>query len=191
MNNLTKEDIEKMNQAGKDLFGIDENLFTAIKEDEAETSQTISLEQIKNEWKEYKDKWLRASADYQNLKRNSEKEYAEAFDRGRIDMLKTLLPAIDDLERAWQFGVDFKGIKLIWDNIIRLLEKSTIVRIEPKNGDDFDDNLHEAILTKPVDDEAFDNKICETMLPGYMLVNSLTKNPVIRHAKVRVWKSTK
>ena len=137
---------------------------------------------------DYKDKWIRASADYQNLKRTSQKEYSEAFDRGRIHMLNTLLPAIDDLERALLSDINFKGVQLIYDKFMQLISSCSIEKINPQNGDEFDSDLCEALFAEETNDKALSGKIRSTLQPGYKMTNTLVGNPIIRHAKVTTWK---
>ena len=137
---------------------------------------------------EYKDKWIRAVADYQNLKRTMQKEYSESFDRGRIHMLNTLLPAIDDLERSLLSAINFRGVQLIYDKFMQLISGCSIEKIDPQNGDEFDSDLCEAVFAEETDDENLVGKIRSTLQPGYKMTNTLASNPIIRHAKVTTWK---
>lgn len=136
---------------------------------------------------EYKDKWMRAVADYQNLKKTSERKQASAFDTGRADMLAALLPALDDLERALASGIDYVGIKLVFDKFMQALEANSIEMIAPVDGDEFNYDLHEAVFAEDTDDPQLAGKIRSTLLPGYKIKFSDMPNPIVRHAKVTTW----
>lgn len=146
------------------------------------------ISKLEKERDEYKDKWIRAVADYQNLKRTMQNEYNESFDRGRVHMLNTLLPAIDDLKRALLGDVDYKGTQLIYEKFMKLIESCSIEKIDPNNGDDFDEELCEAVFAEENENKEISGKIRSTLVPGYKMTNTLLKNPIIRHAKVTVWK---
>lgn len=153
-----------------------------------ETAFVTGMQKNQETADEFKDKWIRSVADYQNLKRTMQKEYSEAFDRGRISMLATLLPAIDDLERSLTNEVDYKGVKLIYDKLMSLIGSCSIEKINPKDGDEFDCDLCEAMFVEENDNEALSGKIRSTLIPGYKMTNTLLANPIIRHAKVTTWK---
>ena len=116
---------------------------------------------------ELNDKYLRALADYQNLKRTSSITIAESKNSGKISVFKKFIPIMDTFERAVASGEVTEGVELI----------------DPKEGDEFDDSIHEAIAPISRTDESnIKNTIAFTQFKGYKLGNT-----VIRYAKVGVY----
>ena len=171
----------------EDLEMNDKETVNELAANLGEKDDVQPVEDIIRDRDEYKDKWLRALADYQNLKRTTEKQYAEAFDRGRIALFRTLLPVIDDLDRAVCNDVDYKGLKLIYDKLMKLIVDASIERIAPENGDEFNLDLHDALFADKTDADDYKGKIRSTLLAGYKMKNSSVANPVIRHAQVTTW----
>lgn len=129
------------------------------------------------------DKYLRLMAEYDNYRKRTVKEKADAYSDASINCLSEILPVIDNFERAFETECSDDnyrvGIEMIFNQLKSILEKMNVKEIEALN-EPFDPNLHNAI--KRVDDENFEeNTICEVYQKGYMLGDR-----VIRYAMVVV-----
>jgi molecular chaperone GrpE len=115
--------------------------------------------------------WQRAAADYQNFKRRVEQERSEFTQLANASLMFNLLPLIDDLERALD-SVDahlagltwLDGIRLIHRKFQALLEMNGVTEI-PTHGQDFDPNIHEAVMYA----EGEPGKVLNVAQKGYML----------------------
>jgi molecular chaperone GrpE len=119
---------------------------------------------------EYKDGWQRAVADFQNYKRRTDNEKADAYQNAVGNVISRYLPILDDLERALASRPD---------NLQTILENEGLKRIEAE-GQQFDPNFHEAISQEPVEGMETGTVIA-VIQQGYTLGGR-----VIRPAAVRV-----
>ncbi|EFO82001.1 GrpE protein [Oscillochloris trichoides DG-6] len=134
---------------------------------------------------EFKDQWLRATADYKNFKRRSDTERAELIRSAGAGVLLKLLPVMDDFDRAianippeiaesaW-----WGGTQLIAQKLRTLLESEGVKAI-PAVGTEFDPNVHEAVLYE--DAAGQDGMVVEELQRGYKL-----HERVLRPAMVKV-----
>ncbi len=132
---------------------------------------------------EYKDGWARSQAEFQNYKKRIERDNELTYASMKGDIIKKVLPALDDLERALQNrpadDAWASGIELIARKLQNILESEGVKRIEA-NGAAFDPIFHEAITHEPSDDVQSEHVIA-VVQNGYMLGER-----VIRPALVRV-----
>jgi molecular chaperone GrpE len=154
---------------------------------EAEDIETLKarLEEEKSKAESYLANWQRAAADYQNLKRRAEKEREEYGRLAAAALVISILPLLDDLERALQ-SVDIRlagltwvdGIRLIYRKFQAILEAAGVTEIKAE-GETFDPNLHEAVMYG----EGEEGKVVSEVQKGYRLGER-----VIRPAMVVVGK---
>jgi len=134
-----------------------------------------------NEIAELKNRTKYMQADFENYKKHIDREKAE-FEKGANEgLINELLVIVDDLERATEKiknNTTKKGIEIILCNLMALLEKSGLKRIEAV-GKKFDPYYHEALLSEPSERE--DGTVLEELKKGYML-----NAKVIRHSKVKI-----
>lgn len=132
---------------------------------------------------EYKDGWARAQADFQNYKKRLERDHELTYISMKGDIVKKILPVLDDLERALQNrpadNAWANGIELIVRKLQNVLESEGIKRIEAE-GMEFDPHFHEAISHEPADGVK-SGFVIGVVQNGYMLGER-----VIRPAMVRV-----
>ena len=192
--NKKEENIDKETEASTSANVSDqsqnENENGSNKESESgNEEQTEPTEQDKANKKiaELEDKYLRQVAEFDNFRRRVMKEKAELILNGGEKVLTSLLPVVDDLERAQQHmanATDVKalkeGIDLIIDKFNKLLKSQGVKEIETK-GKDFDVNYHEAITMIPSENDEQKGKIVDCVSKGYTL-----NDKVIRYAKVVV-----
>ena len=132
---------------------------------------------------EYKDSWARSQAEFQNYKKRMERDNELMYASMKGDIIKKVLPALDDLERALQNrpadDAWASGIELIARKLQNILEGEGVKRIEA-NGAAFDPAFHDAITHEPSDDVE-SGYVIAVVQNGYMLGER-----VIRPAQVRV-----
>jgi len=143
------------------------------------------IEKLEKEVAEIKDKHLRLQAEFDNFRKRTLKEKMDLLKSGGETVLTSILPVIDDLERALAaFGEvedenPFKqGIILIYNKFQDFLKQNGIKEIDAK-GKEFDTDLHEAITKIPAPAEELKGKIVDVVQRGYLL-----NDKVIRFAKV-------
>lgn len=130
------------------------------------------LIEAQKEAKTNEDGWQRARAEFANYKKRTERERSELFQRAALDTLKSLLPVIDDFDRAFEsvpetFGEDpwIGGVEMIQRKFMTLLEQYAVEAIDP-TGEPFDPNLHQAIGAEE-SDEVESGHVIETLQKGY------------------------
>ena len=132
---------------------------------------------------EYKDSWARSQAEFQNYRKRIERDNELMYASMKGDIIKKVLPALDDLERALQNrpadDAWASGIELIARKLQNILESEGLKRIEAQ-GAHFDPTFHEAITHEPSEDVESEHVIA-VVQNGYMLGER-----VIRPAMVRV-----
>jgi len=159
----------------------DDNTEQAEKVDEP---QQTPEEKAETEAMEWKDKYLRLFAEFDNYKKRTVKEKAELILNGSEKTITAILPILDDLERALSNKGDDaeavrEGFQLIAKKLEKILEGLGVKRIDAKDKD-FDVDYHEAIAMVPGADDK-KGKVIDCVQAGYML-----NDKVIRHAKVAV-----
>jgi molecular chaperone GrpE len=144
------------------------------------------LGETKRERDEYLELARRTKADFENYRKRVSKEASEALARGKADLARQLLPALDNLDRALAAGEDatahealVKGVAMVRDELHSRLESAGVESFDPI-GQRFDPQLHEALSTKPGED-AEPGVVLETVAKGYRL-----DGQVLRPAKVVV-----
>lgn len=140
-------------------------------------------EQLAKEKKEY----LFLMAEFDNFRKRTLKEKSEIIRNAGENVLKGLLPIMDDFERgikASETTADSdalkEGMALIYNKLKKYLAQNGVKEFDPAD-DTFDADRHEAISAVPVPDEAMKGKILDTVEKGYMI-----NDKVLRHAKVVV-----
>jgi len=147
------------------------------------------LENYKKNEEEYLDRIKRLQADYDNYRKRTLKEHLEHIKRANKDLIEKLLPVIDNFEIALEAGKKlkkaeddfYKGIKMIYENLIELLRKENVKVIDPK-GEEFNPEVCEAAVTESV--EGFqEGAILEVIRKGYMIDNFLIRPAVVKVCK--------
>lgn len=144
----------------------------------AENADRIS--QLEEELSGERDKFLRIFAEFENFKKRSARERIELLKYSNADVIGSLLPVLDDFERASKAGQLSEGLNLIYQKLSSILASKGLKNMEVI-GKDFDPDLHDAISQQETSDPAMKNKITEEVERGYYL-----EDRVIRHAKVVV-----
>lgn len=135
---------------------------------------------------ELNDRLMRNLAEFENFRNRSEKEKSAMFDMGAKSIVEKILPVVDNLERGFD-GLSeeekespfVKGIEAVYKQIQTMFEEVGVVPIEAV-GQEFDPNLHNAVMHDE-DDSEETNKVIEEFQKGY-----LYKDSVVRHSMVKV-----
>ena len=145
------------------------------------------LEKANEQIEEQKDKYLRLSAEFDNYRKRTMKEKAELILNGGEKSISSILPIVDDFERAlknMETATDVaavkEGVELIYHKFMSVLGQNGVKVIETKEQP-LDTDYHEAIAVIPAPNEALKGKILDCVQTGYIL-----NDKVIRHAKVVV-----
>ncbi|MEY3398718.1 MAG: hypothetical protein RL220_1312, partial [Bacteroidota bacterium] len=140
---------------------------------------------ISRERDDWKDKYMRLYAEFDNFRKRSSRERAEFAQFASADLMKDLLPVVDDFERAMaasekaeDFAAVREGFALIHHKFLRTLEQKGLKHIE-SNHKPFDVDFHEAITKIPAPSDELKGKVIDTVEKGYSL-----HDRVIRFAKV-------
>jgi molecular chaperone GrpE len=144
------------------------------------------IKKLQGELAEAKDKYLRLYSEFENFRRRTAKEKQDLVLTAGEQVLKNMLPVLDDFERAEKAlqGTENKaaeGFVLIYQKFKKLLEQSGVKAMELKAGDEFNADVQEAITQIPAPDESLRGKIVDVVEKGYIL-----NDKVIRYAKVVV-----
>lgn len=143
-------------------------------------------EKLEGELKQEKDKFLRLFAEFENYKRRTAKERIELFSTASEGVMKTLLPVLDDFERALMHIEDDKeaeelrkGVLLIYQKLIKTLEQKGLKLMEVNKGDVFNADNHEAITQIPAPTEDMKGKIIDIVEKGYLLGEKVIRFPKV------------
>jgi molecular chaperone GrpE len=147
----------------------------------------VRLEEKTREASEYFDKWLRLRAEFENFKKRMQKEKGDLVKFGNENLLKALLPVLDNLSRAIEHGRNAKenspllgGVEMTYKEFLNILDRFGVKPV-PALGEVFDPEKHEALSQEKSDQEA--NRVIAAVQNGYFYHDRL-----LRPAKVIVSK---
>ena len=165
----------------------EETLETPV-EETAEVTETVAEEAPEvNEWEvkynEEHDAYLRLAADYDNFRKRTLKEKEQSYANGKADAVEKLLPVYDNLERALNQPTEDeaykKGVEMTMTQLVGIFT-GLGVEIYGNVGDEFDPNLHNAVMHTE-DDSAAENTITQVFQKGFKLGEK-----IVRFAMVQV-----
>lgn len=133
------------------------------------------------------DKYIRQVAEFDNYRKRTMKEKAELIKNGGERTIESILPVLDDFERAIstmqkseEAAIYLTAVELIYSKFIKILEQNGLKKIDTQEKA-FDTDYHEAIAMVPTPDEKLKGKVLDCIQTGYTL-----NDKVIRHSKVAV-----
>lgn len=186
-NNIEINDENVENNVISDDNTEDTSASTDNSAEEKTTELTVEeqLEAAKKEVEQYKDKYLRAVAEFDNYRKRTLKEKAELLLNGSEKAVCAFLPILDDFERAIADKTEDvnaikEGVQIIFNKFNKMLESLGVRKIETE-GKDFDVDFHEAVAMVPGMGDDKKGKVIDCVQTGYQL-----NDKVIRHAKVAV-----
>jgi molecular chaperone GrpE len=150
-----------------------------------ESAGAGELQKLRAERDSLLDRLARAQAEFENARRRAVKEQQEYRDYAAADAIKSLLPAMDSLERALQVKADAadlrNGVELIYKQLLDALAKLGVKAI-PAKGEQFDPHVHEAIEMVETSD-APDHEVIEELQRGYKIKDRLLRPAMVKVAK--------
>ncbi len=156
--------------------------------EQGEPNEVLSVEdQLRKELASEKEKFLRLFAEFENYKKRTSKERIEMFRTAGQEVMVSLLPVLDDFERAMkELGKSedqetFKGVELINTKLKETLKAKGLKEVNIKVGDLFDAEVHDAITQIPAPSKKLKGKIIDVVEKGFSLGDK-----IIRHPKVVV-----
>ena len=189
--NIKDEEMQAKHVAQEEKEESDKEMDSQDKEQENETSASeeekleTELKALQEERDMLKDKYLRLSAEFDNYRKRTMKEKAELVLNGGEKSITSILPVVDDLERAlknMETAQDVEavrsGVELIYNKFMSVLGQNGVKVIETKDQL-LNTDFHEAIAVIPAPTEEQKGKILDCVQTGYTL-----NDKVIRHAKV-------
>ena len=146
--------------------------------------QEEKIQELGEKLAELNDKYLRLYSEYENYRKRTTVEKADLILNGGKDVIKSILPVVDDMERALAAMSDGdsakEGVQLILNKLMGILQQKGLKPIEAK-GEKFDEDLHEAVTQFPAPSEEEKGKVIDVVEKGYFL-----NDKVLRYAKVVV-----
>lgn len=185
-----KESTQDMNTSN-----VEENPANQAETEEAQAQVAGSEEEVaaeegaseeQEEQTDWQDRYLRLYAEFDNFRKRTMRERADLIRNASRDVLESLLPVLDDLDRAQTAAADSEdvaglkeGQQLIHNKLKQILKAQGVEQLEVKPGDAFDVDMHEAITRIPSPE--FSGKVVDVVEAGYKL-----NDVVIRYTKVVV-----
>lgn len=190
---IKKEEVDEeiVNPAAEDTENASDEKAENPEEKEAEAPKELTPEEkiaeLEKQVEDLKNQQLYKVAEFDNFRKRVMQEKADLIKNGGSKVITTLLPIIDDLERAQQNMDKYEdvtavkeGLNLIIDKFFKLLAQEGLKKMDVV-GQPFDSDLHEAIAMVPGQPDEMKGKVMDCMTPGYTL-----NDKVIRYAKVAV-----
>lgn len=152
-----------------------------------EDMKKVAVEKVAAELAEMKDKYLRLYAEFDNYRKRTLREKDTLIKTAAANTINSLLPTLDDFERAIKAAdatdndeTVSDGIRLVYEKMLKTLEQRGLKAME-STGEAFDPDLHEALTKVPAPTEDMKGKVIDTIEKGYYL-----NDKIIRYAKVVV-----
>ena len=171
--NVSKKHEETVSEASENQSD------TSIKEEEGQTSE--------DKYNDLNNRFLRLYAEFENFRKRTNKERLDIINNANADLLKDMIPVIDDFERAITNNEGSEdviaikeGFSLIYNKYKGILQTKGLKPMDSK-GEVFDPEVHEAVANMPTEDKKLKGKIIDDVEKGYFL-----NEKVLRYAKVVV-----
>ncbi len=164
----------------------EEKQQTDIQQDNNVSEENIEdkIQQLNEELQAEKDKFIRLYAEFDNYKRRTQRDRMDLIETASEDVMKALLPVLDDFERAinelkkTEDVEVLKGVELIYEKFKKTLTDKGLAEIEVKHGDSFNPDIHEAVAQIP-GDKNMSGKIHDVIEKGYKLGKKVIRYPKV------------
>lgn len=193
---MSKKNIKSEEKEAVEMEGKDQNTETPDSKEEQSTpeenekaeapeEELSKEEQLQQELDAKDDKYLRLFAEFENYKRRTSKERIELFKTAGQDVMQSMLPVLDDFDRAMleiKKSSDeslVQGIELINNKLRETLKNKGLEVMTVKAGDVFDSDLHEAITQIAAPTEDMKGKIIDVVEKGYTLGDKIIRYPKV------------
>ena len=141
--------------------------------------------ELKDSLEQEKDKYLRLFAEFENFKKRTSRERIELFKTAGQEVMSSLLPVLDDFDRATSQvskggdEKDIEGFILIKNKFDDILKSNGLEETKTKIGDAFDAEIHEAITQIPAQDDSQKGNIIDIVEKGYQLGEKIIRYPKV------------
>jgi molecular chaperone GrpE len=130
---------------------------------------------------EQRDKYLRLAAEYDNFRKRTVRERAEAASRGQAELIRHIMDALDDLARfahvdpeAAEARTVVQGVEMVERKLLKALQSAGLTIVSPENSS-FNPELHEAVATEPAASPEDDHVVSRVFQPGYVFNGQLLR----------------
>ena len=168
-----------------DTYETPEESTATAADDAPQPADTAELTKQRDD---YYDRLLRKTAEFDNYRKRTDRERQQLAEAAAADLIKDLLPLVDDLERALKAdaGSDAgtairRGVELIYKQLLDTLRKRGVTPIEAL-GQDFDPHFHMAVTYEPAEGRR-EGEVVEEFTRGYMLGDRLLRPAMVKVAK--------
>ncbi len=173
-----KEEAENIKQETEDTKKKEQ------KETHSEEPKQTQEEKLRDELQAQKDKYMRLVAEFENYKKRTSKERLDLFKSANREVMQALLPVVDDFDRAMkeiekEDDDQFKGIKLIHNKLNDTLKSQGLTKINVKQGDKFDADIHEAVTQVDAPKPELKGNIVDVVEKGYSLGDKILRFPKV------------
>jgi molecular chaperone GrpE len=158
---------------------------TENQSDSTANEQELKMKELETKLAEANDKYLRLYSEFDNFRKRTAKERVDLINTAGEDIFKSLLPVLDDFERAIKSNAETTDIKAVNDGVSLIYNKfkSTLtskgLQEMKSHGETFDADIHEAITNVPAPSDDLKGKVVDELEKGYSL-----NGKIIRFAKV-------
>ncbi|MGQ9799306.1 MAG: nucleotide exchange factor GrpE [Ignavibacterium sp.] len=185
--NMNNHELNELNENNNQNEKKEQNSITEETNKEIKVEELQKrVEELEKETNEWKEKFLRKAAEFENYKRRTENDQLNLLNYAAESFIKKILPIVDDFERSLEHINDSndyeklkEGVQLIYNKLVKVLDEQGVKKIEAL-GKPFDVHYHEALMQK-ADNSVPAHTVLEELEKGYMY-----KDKVIRHTKVVV-----
>ncbi len=149
---------------------------------EKDKNQEDKVQELGEKLAALNDKYVRLYSEYENYRKRTTLEKADLLLNGGKEVLKAILPVVDDMERALKNipddNVAHEGVQLVYNKMMTMLNQKGVKEIEAM-GAKFDENVHEAVTRIPAADESQKGCIVDVVEKGYMLNDKVLRFPKV------------
>lgn len=184
---MSKDKFENNTEEQDETTSVEQNIENNEETTEVNGSEISDLEKKEIEYKELHEKYVRLFSEFDNFRKRTAKEKLDLMSTAGSDIIKEMLPILDDFERAMANNQDVEDIEAIKEGFTlihhKLIHNLTNKGLKPMESmsEEFDVNKHEALTQIPAPSEDLKGKVVDVIEKGYLL-----NDKVIRFAKVVV-----
>ena len=171
--------------AQKEKSSVSSRKKAPVRKKKAKPDQSKLMRELKESLEQEKDKYLRLFAEFENFKKRTLRERVELFKTAGQEVMSSLLPVLDDFDRATSQvskggnEKDIEGFILIKNKFDDILKSNGLEETKTKIGDAFDAEIHEAITQIPAQDDSQKGKIIDIVEKGYQLGEKIIRYPKV------------
>lgn len=184
------EDVKEETSQAKEAQAADDGKEAQAKQDVAQEAPSTDADtKADAAAAEMQQRYMRLQADFANFKKRTANEKLQISEVVKMDVLKNVLPVIDNFERALQIPQDkltddlksfVDGYSMIYKQLVGVLEKEGVTKIDAV-GKPFDPNYHQAVMRVP-SDEYDDDVVVEVLQEGYLLGDKTLRPAMVKVA---------